>query len=200
VLGGAGPVFCAGFDLDLCEEDSAVSAALMQRLSGAIRALRRLPAPVVAAAHGAAIAGGCALLGGCDVVVTDRGARLGYPVVRLGMSPAVSGPTLAQMVPGGALRRLLLDPGLIDGARALRLGLAHELCDEPGDVTDRAIELAHALARKPPHGLRATKRWLNEIDGSDRDDPFDTALAASLSIAGGPDERARLAAMRGARP
>lgn len=195
VLAGEGPVFCAGFDLSLCRDDEQMMAALLTRLSAAIRALRRLPAPVVIAAHGAAIAGGCALLGGGDVVVTNREAKLGYPVVRLGVSPAVTSPALAQAVAGGALRRLLFDPELIDGAEAAKLGLAHEITASPEDVRSRALEIASAFAAKPAHGLHATKRWLNEIDGSDRDDRFDGALQASLALAGGPEERARLDAM-----
>lgn len=193
VLAGSGPVFCAGFDLHLCRDDPGVSAALMERLSRAIRSLRSLPTPVVVAAHGAAIAGGCALLGGADVVVTDRSARLGYPVVRLGMSPAVSGPTLSRMVPGGALRRLLLDPGLIDGVEAARVGLAHRLVDSPDEALPQALEIAEALASKPTPGLHTTKRWLNEIDGTDQPALFETALAASLGLVGRDEERARLA-------
>lgn len=197
VLAGEGPVFCAGFDLELCADDPAMTAALMTRLSHAVRALRRLPAPVVVAAHGAAIAGGCALLGGGDVVVTDRSAKIGYPVARLGMSPAVSAPTVRRAVAGGGLRRLMLDPGLISGAEAARLGLVHELVEEPADVRGRAIEIAESLAAKPTHGLHATKRWLNEVDGSDEDDEFEGALAASLAITGGDEERALLSAAWG---
>lgn len=194
VLSGDGPMFCAGFDLALCVDDPAMTAALMTRLSHAVRALRRLPAPVVVAAHGGAIAGGCALLGGGDVVVADRAAKIGYPVARLGISPAVSAPTVGRAVAGGALRRLMLDPGLITGAEAARVGLVHELVEHASDVRGRAIEIAESLASKPAHGLHATKRWINEVDGSDRDDEFDAALAASVSIAGGAEERDMLAA------
>ncbi len=195
VLTGEGSSFCSGFDLSLCRDDERMMAALLSRLSSAIRTLRRLPAPVIIAAQGAAIAGGCALLGGADVVVTDRHAKLGYPVVRLGVSPAVTSPALLNAVSGGSLRKLLLDPGLIDGGEAHRIGLAHEVVEAPEDVRPRAIEIATALARFPAHGMHATKRWLNEIDGSDRDDVFDGALNASLAIVGGDEERSRLAAL-----
>ena len=195
VLAGEGPAFCAGFDLSLCRDDAQMMAALLTRLSHAVRSLRRISAPVVVAAHGAAIAGGCALLGGGDIVVADRGARLGYPVVRLGVSPAVTAPALASCVRGGALRRLLLDPGLITGDEGARLGLVHEMIEAPADVRARAIEIASALAAKPPLGVHTTKRWLTEIEGADRHDVFDAALRASLALAGGAEERSRLAAL-----
>lgn len=192
VLAGEGPVFCAGFDLSLCRDDQNMTASLLARLSGAVRSLRRMARPVVVAAHGAAIAGGCALLSGGDVVVTDRHAKLGYPVVKLGVSPAVTAPALGGAVQDSAVRRLLLDPRLIRGEEAVRIGLAHELVNEPADVRSRAIEIASALACKPAHAMGVTKRWLNEIEGVDRDDRFDSALAASVALAGGAEECERL--------
>jgi methylglutaconyl-CoA hydratase len=194
-LTGDGPVFCAGFDLSLCRDDPQVMAALLTALSQACRALRRLPIPVVCAAAGAAVAGGCALASACDLVVTDEGARLGYPVVRLGVSPAVSGPMFAARVGWGRARERMLDPETVSGAEAVRIGLAHECVPTADAAKDRAIQMAQMFAQKPPHGLAATKRWLNELDGTDRDDVNDAALGASLALAGGAEERERLAAM-----
>lgn len=195
VLLGEGAGFCAGFDLSLCRDDAAMMSALLSKLSIAIRALRRLSMPVVVAAHGSAIAGGCALLSGGDIVVTHRDAKLGYPVVRLGVSPAVNAFGLSNSVHGAALRRLLLDPELLSGEEAVRIGLAHELIDTAEGVRDRAIAIASALAIKPAHGMHATKRWLNEIEGADQDAPFEDGLRVSLALAGGAEERERLAAL-----
>lgn len=197
VLRGEGRVFCAGFDLSLCAEDSAPLAEMLRGLSAVVRTLRRLSKPVVAAAHGAALAGGCALLGGADFVVTDQRAKIGYPVVTLGISPAVSAPTLRLAAGERAARERLLDPGLISGTEARRIGLADLCVDLPEDVIPRAQHHASMLAEKPPHAVAATKRWLNEIEGSLGDDGFDTALAASLGIVGNDEERTRLAALLG---
>ncbi len=197
VLAGEGPAFCAGFDLSLCRDDSLAMAALLTRLSEAVRAIRRLPIPVVAAAQGAAIAGGCALLAAADIVVTDAEARIGYPVVKIGVSPAVNGPLVALAIGEGHARERMLDPALIDGREALRIGLAHECLEHAEDVRGRALDLAAELAAKPHHAMYVTKHWLNELDGVDRDEPFAGALEASLAIAGGAEERERLAAMWG---
>lgn len=189
ILCGQGPAFCAGFDLMLCKDDDRMLARMLTGLSAAVRAIRRMPQPVVVAAHGAAIAGGCALLGAGDIVITHSDAKLGYPVVTLGVSPAVSAPSLANLTGLGAARRLLLDPALITGAEATRLGLAHRCVDWSEDVVPKAQALAEHLAAKPPGSLRATKRWLNEIDGSLNDVPFDAALHASLSRVNSDEER-----------
>jgi len=193
VLRGEGEVFCAGFDLTLCREDKGVMGELLTGLSRVVRALRRCTAPVVAAAHGAAIAGGCAMLGGCDVVVTDAAAKLGYPVVRLGISPAVSAPTLRLLTGDGPARERMLDPGLIDGRRAAAIGLAHECAETAAAAIERAEAIAADLAAKPRGGMAATKRWLNELDGTDRDEIMDAALAASMALVGSDEERTRLA-------
>lgn len=194
VLDGAGAAFCSGFDLTLCRETSEALTRLLSGLSEAIVAMRSCPMPVVLAAHGAAIAGGCALLGGADIVVTHTEAKIGYPVVRLGISPAVSAPFLRQSIGDGKARERLLDSTLISGWDAYRLGLAHECLEDAGKVRDRAMAIAEQLAAKPTHGLAATKRWLGEIDGSFTDEPA-RALAVSQSLVGSPEERTRLAAL-----
>lgn len=194
LLAGEGAVFCAGFDLSLCHAhpDGSVMRVLLRGLSEAVAALRALPIPVVIGAQGAAIAGGCALLGGADFIVADSGAKFGYPVTRLGVSPAVSAPFLAQSIGPGRARERLLDPTLIDGVEALRIGLVHRLVDQPDQVRQAARAEAVALCEKPQEALRATRRWLDELSGLG---PWrGRALAASQSLAGSPEERSRIEA------
>ncbi|MBL0927687.1 MAG: enoyl-CoA hydratase/isomerase family protein [Phycisphaerales bacterium] len=193
VLRGEGRHFCAGFDLLLCRDDPHILARLLTGLSHAVRVLRRLSKPVVGAVHGSAIAGGCALLGGCDIVITHPDAKLGYPVLPLGISPAVSYPTLRLAVGDRHARQLLLHPALITGEDARRLGLVHRIVHIPEDVIPRAQIEASQLASKPPHAVAATKRWLNTIDGSLDDAAFNAALSASTALVGSPEERTLLA-------
>lgn len=200
VLAGRGSAFCAGFDLDLCKAhpDGSVMRQLLSGLSAVILALRNARLPVVIAAHGAAIAGGCALLGGADLVVTDENAKLGYPVLKLGVSPAVSAPFLRHMIGSGPARERLLDTRLISGRDALRLGLAHELTDHPDAVLPRALAIAAELAAKPPTALLATRRWLDELSASTNHpalpNPERAALDTSLALTGGDEERRLLPA------
>ena len=198
LLGGDGPVFCAGFDLEMAQSspDGAVLRLLLSGLSDACRALRRHDRPVVIAAQGAAIAGGCALLGGADIVVSDRHATLGYPVVKLGISPAVSVPFLRLGVGDGQARCRTLRPETFPGEEAHRIGLVHELVDEPSAVLDRARTLAWELAQKPAEAIRATKAWLGRLEETDQNAAIDAALEASLGLTGGAEERERLGTLR----
>lgn len=197
VVRGEGRVFCAGFDMPACVDDPAALAEMLKGLSAVIRALRAFPAPVVVAAHGAAVAGGCALVAAADLVVTDRAAKLGYPVVKLGISPAVNAPALRLALPDRHARSLLLDPELIPGDRAKEIGLAHVLVDLVDDVVPRAQVEAMKLARKPAQAVRRTKAWLNEIDGSLDAGAFDRALAASMALVGSDEQVERLRAAFG---
>jgi enoyl-CoA hydratase/carnithine racemase len=87
----------------------------------------------------------------------------------------------------------LLDPEVISGEEARRIGLAQMLVDLLEDVVPRAQIEALKLADKPAGAIAATKRWLNEVDGSLDDAVFDRALATSLGLVGSEEERGRLA-------
>jgi enoyl-CoA hydratase/carnithine racemase len=195
VLSGAGEVFCAGFDLTLCREDDAVLGDLLTGLSRAVHAIRAAPCPVIASAHGAAIAGGCALIAAADIVVTNAQAKLGYPVVRLGISPAVNAPILRAPVGDGPARTRMLDPGLIDGREALRIGLAHYCVDTVAECEALAMKLAQELEAKPPHALVYTKRWLGQLDGTLDQIQLDEALQRSMALVGTSEQHERLAAL-----
>lgn len=195
VLSGVGDVFCAGFDLALARDDAAALEALLVELASACAAVREAPCPVVCSAHGAAIAGGCALLAACDFAVADEQAKIGYPAVKLGISPAVSAPTLSATAGAAAARSRTLDPGLVTGLEAFRLQVISHLVATPRESEPRAIALAQELAAKPRHALGYTKRWLNELDGSIDPERSAAALGASLSGVGGEESAQRLAAL-----
>ncbi len=184
LLCGAGGVFCAGFDLRAAADQPELMATFINRLSALNRALRRLPQVVVAAVEGAAIAGGCAVLSACDFVFAAADAKLGYPVHRIGVSPAVTIPTLQMAIGPGQARSLLMAGELIDGETAHRIGLITHLSESGETVHGDVMNHCHTLAAKPPHALRVTKAWLNEIDGSLDDGPFDQAAVGSTSLTG----------------
>lgn len=197
LLRGTGPCFCAGFDLGAVVDEPALLDELIRRLSLAIRTMRRLPQPVVIAAHGAAIAGGCALLTGADAVFVDDGTTAGYPVHGLGVSPAVTTPTLRQSIGDGRARELLLGGRLVTGRALLDLGIATHWGDD--DVQTAALDWAREAAARPAHAMQTTKRWINELDGSDQDAMFDGPVDGSKSLTGGTEAVELLAAFWAAR-
>jgi len=194
IVRGNGRAFSAGFDLRAAADDVAILESFILRLSGVCRGLRRLPQVVIAAVHGAAIAGGCAVLSACDLAVVAPRAKIGYPVHKLGISPAVSMPTLQKTMGPGPARALQLSGELIDGATAHARGLASHLAVDADAVLPDARSLAATIAGHGPNALRVTKRWLNELDGTDRDDAYDAVAIDTARAATGKETRDRLAA------
>lgn len=166
VIYGRGAAFCSGFDLKAALIDPSLLSEFILRLADLLRQIRLMPQVVVAAVHGAAIAGGSAIVSGCDIVVVSASAKLGYPVHRLGLSPAVTTSTLLQKLTPGAARALLVGGEPLDGAEAVERGLAHVLSAGDESVLEDATALARTIAGHGAAALRATKRWLNQLDGS----------------------------------
>lgn len=193
VLAGRGQAFCSGFDLGAVVMAPELMEVFLTRLSTTCRAIRRLPQIVVAAVEGPALAGGCALVAACDFVVVSQNAQLGYPVHRIGVSPAVTIPLLRNHVAGGQMRAMLLSGRVVDGADARRIGLASDVV-EAGKAEDRALEICNCLEQKGPGALRETKAWLNQLDGSTVEADFDSALAASVDVARSKQARESLKA------
>jgi len=172
ILTGAGKHFSAGADLAALEQvaeggDSEANLADSRRLEALFAVLLGHPKLTVAAVHGAAIAGGCGLATACDFVVAEPSSRFCYTEVKIGFIPALVSTFLTRRVPGQIARRLLLDPEMLDGSKALELGLVDELVSE-GEVLDRAKDLALSICRKAsPSALAATKALMNRVIGMD---------------------------------
>jgi methylglutaconyl-CoA hydratase len=184
ILAGAGRHFSAGADLSVLQQIATGSDPQgLRRDSEALRDLFEVllghPKLTLSAVQGAAIGGGCGLATACDVVIAEPSARFAYTEITIGYVPALVLTFLTRRVSGHVARRLLLDPGRIDGQRAVDLGLADELADD-GTARDRAIELATAMARKgSAAAIAATKRLLSETAGMDWREAL--ALAAEVN-------------------
>jgi methylglutaconyl-CoA hydratase len=186
ILTGAGRHFSAGADLEALERvasggDEAANRADSEGLRRLFEVLLGHPKLTVAAVHGAAIAGGCGLATACDLVVAEGGARFAYTEVKIGFIAAVVLTFLTRRVPGHVARRMLLDPEMLSGERAVAIGLADELADE-GRALERARELALAVcAKASPAALAATKALLNEAIGLGWREALEVAAAANVA-------------------
>ena len=109
-------------------------------------------------------------------------------------------PTLQQAVGPGAARSLLMSGELIDAAAAHRIGLVSHLSESGDTVLSDARAHCTKLATKGPHALRATKAWLNEIDGSLNDAAFVGPARASAEITQSAEAQALIATWNAKRP
>ena len=191
VLAGAGKAFCAGMDLRGVIDDPVAMGDMLRGLSRASRALRRLPVPTIARVQGAAVGGGCGFMAVTDFAVTHPEAKVGYPEVELGIGPAVVAPWLIKKIGAGRARAMLLAGGTMTGQQGFEAGLATHLCAQ--DQLDATVaDIARRLAAGGPNALAVTKRWLNELDGSNEDAVLDRAADLSAQVIAGAEAQERL--------
>jgi methylglutaconyl-CoA hydratase len=127
VLGGNGPAFCAGADLNWMkrmagytyEQNLADARALAEML----KTLDRMKKPTIARVHGPAFAGGVGLVAACDIAVGTPEAKFCLSEAKLGLSPATISPYVVRAMGERMARRYFLTAEIFDGIEAHRLGL-----------------------------------------------------------------------------
>jgi methylglutaconyl-CoA hydratase len=174
VFTGEGRAFCAGADVEW--QRSSIDLSFDENVEDALRlyemcaAIDGCPAPVLAAVQGFALGGGSGLVACSDIVVASPDATFGFTEVRLGIIPAVISPFVLPKI-GAHARRYFLTGERFGAEVALRIGLVHEIADDPAA---RIEELAGEILRGGPEAIRAAKRLIRE-----RPDGIETARIAA---------------------
>jgi 2-(1,2-epoxy-1,2-dihydrophenyl)acetyl-CoA isomerase len=156
VLSAQGKNFCAGADFS-----AANSGYTTAEPYAAAARLFRTRKPIVAAVQGAAIGGGLGLALAADFRVVAPESRFSANFARLGFHQGFGlSVTLPALVGQQMAARLLYTGRRIDGAEALRIGLADELAPI-GELLDAATAVAAEIAGSAPlavESIRATLR------------------------------------------
>jgi enoyl-CoA hydratase/carnithine racemase len=192
VLTGEGKSFCAGMDLRAVLGDDALARDLLTRLGLLTLRIRRFPVVTVARVNGAAIGGGCGLACVCDLAITHADSKMGFPEVDLGVCPAVVAPWLVRKIGPSRSRQVLLMGGLMTGAEATAIGIANTCAPSLAELDRAVTDLTTRLAQGGPVALAATKRLLNELDGSLDEGLIRRAADLSASVLATPDAQDRL--------
>ncbi|MCX7380333.1 MAG: crotonase/enoyl-CoA hydratase family protein [Alphaproteobacteria bacterium] len=176
ILRGAGPSFCAGYDItpginapatgtprrtgSIYDKNTTIDDDIwrLERSQRLRMALFDMHKPVIAQVHGNCIAGGTDIALLSDMVITADNARFGFPPARdLGALPNQmwiynTGPQWA--------KRLLMTGDTITGREAALIGLAMKAV--PPDLLEAECEgLADRMALIDPDLLAANKRIVN---------------------------------------
>src|SRR3954470_24545738 len=201
VLSGEGRAFCAGLDMGrfaAMKDKGGTGVAggesrdLSKRTHGqanfpqqAVWGWRQLPVPVIAAITGVAFGGGFQLALGADIRLMAPDARMSIMEIKWGLVPDMAGtPILASLVRDDILRELTYTGRIFSAQEALSYGLATRICDDPHTV---AMAVAHEIAGRSPHAIRAAKRMLNNLSV----DPGPALLAESVEqqkLIGAPNQ------------
>jgi methylglutaconyl-CoA hydratase len=181
VLSGAGPIFCAGADLawmskmaSYSQEDNirdATAAAAM------FFAFDRLPVPLIARIHGAAIGGGTGLAAVADVVVAASDATFGFTEVKLGLLPAIIAPYVLAKIGRSAARELFLTGRRFSATEAHEIGLVHAVV-APDQLDATVNHYLKDILDGGREAIAAAKALIRRISSSSPEDAVRFGVAA----------------------
>lgn len=180
LLGGNGPAFCAGADLNWMKRMAGYSHDENLRdaraLAEMLRTLDDLDKPTIARVHGPAFAGGTGLVAACDIAVGTPEAKFCFSEAKLGLSPATISPYVMRAIGARAASRYFLTAEVFDAQEALRIGMLSALV--PAAELDPTVEalVQHLLAGGAEAHARI-KDLIRRITGRTIDDALrgDTA-------------------------
>jgi enoyl-CoA hydratase len=196
VLTGAGDrAFAAGADIKYMsglEPDQAKGWGELGHEAG--RLLETMPKPTIAAINGFALGGGCELALACDLRYASTAAKLGQPEINLAIIPGWGGTQRVARVAGlGVAKDMILTGRTIGAEEALRLGLVNGVY-EPGELMERTLETARALARRSAAALAAAKAAINRSLQGDHGTNLHGEAEEFGDLFGGTDAKEGMAA------
>lgn len=207
VLTGAGRAFCAGGDLremqSIAQQEGRVHAFFDQPLNllhDCIRALRKLPLPVIAAVNGHASGAGCNLALACDMVLAGESAKFNEAFIRIGLTPDCGGTFILPRLVGWKRATELLMTGDVIGAQeAARIGMINRVVPD-AELMNETIALAQRLASAPTAALGRIKQMLEESAVNDYNAQLEVEHKAQIQSGQSVDFREGVAAFMEKRP
>jgi enoyl-CoA hydratase/carnithine racemase len=185
----AGRAFCAGADLALMRKRFASEAGrsqmveLTQAMQAVFARIERSPKVSVVEIRGAALGGGLELALACDIRIVADSAKLGLPEAALGLLPGAGGTQRLTRICGDAVaRRMIFSAEVVDGVRAVALGLAHE-CVPAAELEAAARAQVMRIASVPAAALGACKRCITAAVDH-REDGFAAEVAGTTMLYG----------------
>jgi methylglutaconyl-CoA hydratase len=180
VLGGNGPAFCAGADLNWMKRMAGYSydqnLADARALAQMLATLDRLPKPTIARVHGPAFAGGTGLVAACDIAVGTPDAKFCLSEAKLGLSPATISPYVIRAMGEHRARRYFLSAEVFGAEEALRIGMLSALV--PAGELDSAVDnLVKNLLAGGPQAQARIKELIRAVVNC----PLDDALVADTA-------------------
>jgi len=158
VIKGAGKAFCTGIDVSEFHgktlQEYREWVGLMERMIHIIAYMKK---PVIASAHGYAVANGAGILAACDLAVVAEGTKIGTTAINVGlfcMGPAVP---LSRSLGRKRCLEMLMTGDMIDATDAERWGVVNKVVPLE-KLDEETMALANKLAEKSPTALQMGKQ------------------------------------------
>lgn len=167
IIAGVGSVFCAGADVNQYRDAFDRERVLEEggRLYDLLDDIRSCPKPVIARVQRAAFGGAIGLVAAADLVVASIGTRFSLSEARLGLVPAVIGPSVLGAVGQRTAKALMLLAEPFGPEDAQAYGLIHRVVAE--EELDAAIEdWLRMIRANAPGALRDAKALVSGLTSS----------------------------------
>jgi len=184
VITGSGRSFCAGADIEHMKKTAKFSRA--QNLDNAratammLQTLYRLEKPTIACVRGAVRGGGAGLVSACDIAIAERGATFRLSEVKLGILPAMISPFVIGAIGRRHSHRYMLSGEEFDAAEAYRIGLVHDICEEP-ELNAVVGRMLANLYSSGPRAIVAIKKLIPQVAAARVDDALMEMLSARIA-------------------
>jgi 2-(1,2-epoxy-1,2-dihydrophenyl)acetyl-CoA isomerase len=200
LLTGLGRAFCAGRDISSAGAGEDAGLILRRHVNPMLLALHRLPQPTIAAVNGAAMGVGLGLALACDIVYVGESAKFSSPFARLGAALDSGGHYfLPRRVSPGRAMELIYTGDVIDGAEAVRLGLADRLAPD-GVLQASAAALARRIADGPQSAFQAQKALMRNAASLSLSEVLEREAKIQGDLARTPEYAEGIAAFQARRP
>ena len=176
VVTGAGKAFCSGQDLKDAPTGGgkrSLRDSLERRYNPLIRAIRKLPKPVIASVDGVAAGAGASLALACDYRIMSENAKLIEVFVRIGLVPD-SGSSWFLVKNCGVAKafELAATGDDIPAKKAVELSLANQAV--PADQLEaETLKVAQAFATGPTKAYGYIKRMMDRCAAMSLDEALD---------------------------
>lgn len=163
VTGDGEKAFCAGADLKerqgMNEAETRQTIALIGKT---VNHFESLAQPVIAAINGVAFGGGLELALACDIRMASSSAKLGLTETALGIIPGAGGTQrLPRLIGVGKAKELIYTARRLSAEEAYQYGILEHVV-APGDLLEKAKELAREIAKNAPLSLVQAKTAINQ--------------------------------------
>ena len=195
VLSSTGPVFCAGIDIGMFQNDiggtkdknhpqyGAGFYTNVRRLQDSLSSLENCRIPVLVAIQGGCYGGGVDLMTACDMRYGTADSFITIYEINVGMTADVGTfPRILNHMPEGVVRELAYTGRKMHAEECKARGLYNEVYADQEAMLVAVMALAHEIASKPPLAVYGCKRAITYSRDHTTADALDNIAVWNMSM------------------
>ena len=171
IIRGNGPSFCSGHSMkELVGDNYDIHhfRKIFSKCCEMMKAIRKLPQPVIAQVHGIASAAGCQLVASCDLAIADKKAKFSTPGVKLGLFCSTPMVQLSRVIGRRRALDMLFTGRYVSADEAEKFGLLNKVV-EPEILSEETKKWALEIAQYSRLTLEIGKQaFYNQVDQTDK--------------------------------